>query len=38
LAAAKLLNILDKTAEKQVERYLNAKLIERILHGVYRKR
>jgi hypothetical protein len=38
LAAAKLLNIPDKTAEKQVERYLQGNLIERISHDVYRKR
>jgi hypothetical protein len=38
LVAAKSLNIPDKTTEKQVERYLNANLIESISHGVYRKR
>ena len=38
LETAKMLNIPDKTAEKQIERYLNSNLIERITHGVYRKR
>jgi hypothetical protein len=38
LEMAKTINIPDKTAEKQIERYLNANLIERIAHGVYRKR
>jgi hypothetical protein len=38
LTAAKTLNIPDKTAEKQIERYLQGGLIERVAHGVYRKR
>ncbi|MDR1729106.1 MAG: DUF3987 domain-containing protein [Prevotellaceae bacterium] len=38
LEVAKTLNIPNKTAEKQVERYLQNNLIERISHGVYRKR
>jgi hypothetical protein len=38
LAAAKSLNIPDKTAEKQIERYLNSNQIERIAHGIYRKK
>jgi hypothetical protein len=32
------LNIPDKTAEKQIERYLQNSLIERIAHGRYRKK
>jgi len=38
LEMAKSLNIPDKTAEKQIERYLKDNLIERIAHGSYRKR
>jgi hypothetical protein len=38
LAAAKTLNIPNKTAEKQIERYLNLNQIERISHDLYRKR
>ncbi|MDR1458704.1 MAG: DUF3987 domain-containing protein [Bacteroidales bacterium] len=38
LAVAKSLNIPDKTAEKQIERYLNSDKIERIVHGSYRKK
>jgi len=38
LAAAKSLNTHDKTAEKQIESYLQGSLIERIAHGVYRKK
>jgi len=37
LEIAKTLNIPDKTAEKQIERYLQSNLIERISHGNYRK-
>lgn len=38
LEVVKLLNILDKAAEKQIEKYLQSNHIERILHGVYRKK
>jgi len=38
LETAKTLNIPDKTAEKQIERYLQSNLIERISHGIYKKR
>ena len=38
LVCAKSLNIPEKTAEKQIERYLRSNQIERISHGVYRKR
>ncbi len=38
LEVAKTLNIPDKTAEKQIERYLNSNLIERIGHGIYKRR
>jgi len=38
LEIAQQLNIPDKTAEKQIERYLNGNLIERIVHGTYRKK
>jgi len=38
LEIANQLNIPNKTAEKQVERYLQTNLIERIAHGSYRKR
>jgi hypothetical protein len=38
LEIAKQLNIPDKTAEKQIERYLQTNLIERIGHGIYKKR
>ena len=37
LEAAKSLNIPDKTAEKQIERYLQTNLIQRIAHGIYKK-
>jgi hypothetical protein len=38
LAVAKTLQIPDKTAEKQIERYLNLHQIERVAHGNYRKK
>ena len=38
LEIAKTLNIPDKTAEKQVERYLQNNLVERVGHGIYKKR
>ena len=38
LSVAKSLNIPDKTAEKQIEKYLNNNLIERIAHGNYQKK
>ncbi|MDR1631675.1 MAG: DUF3987 domain-containing protein [Dysgonamonadaceae bacterium] len=38
LEIAKTLNIPDKTAEKQIEKYLQSHLIERITHGNYRKK
>jgi hypothetical protein len=38
LEVAKTLDIPDKTAEKQVEKYLQSNFIKRIAHGVYRKR
>ena len=38
LEIAQSMNIPAKTAEKQIERYLKDNLIERIAHGIYRKR
>jgi hypothetical protein len=38
LEIAKSLNIPDKTAEKQIEKYLQSNLIERIAHGNYKKK
>jgi len=38
LETANQLNIPNKTAEKQVERYLQTNQIERIAHDIYKKR
>jgi len=38
LEIATQLQIPDKTAEKQIERYLSANLLERIARGIFRKR
>jgi len=38
LEIAKTLNIPDKTADKQMEKYLQTNRIERISHGNYQKR
>jgi integrase len=37
LETAQTLNIPNKTAEKQIEKYLQTNLIERIAHGIYQK-